>query len=166
MKQTFKVVELAEGIAGPLAGARLAELGASVIKVEPAEGDWLRRAAPAMPNSEDSATFFHLNRGKRSLALGASPQAAQTLLRVLLEKADVLITDRTDAELRALGLDDLTEHGFAANPRLVSVHITPLGRHGPIADYKGSELTAQAFAGYTRYLGTFGEPAQRLGADV
>lgn len=166
MKQIFKVVEFAEGIAGPLAGARLAELGASVIKIEPRDGDWLRRAAPAMPDSEDSAAFFHLNRGKRSLALGASPGGAQALIGALLEKADVLITDRTDAELRALGLDDLNQDVYAPNPRLVSVHITPFGRHGPIAHYKGSELTAQAFAGYTRYLGTHADPPLRLGADV
>ena len=107
MTPGLRVIELAEGVAGPLAGARLAELGATVIKVEPSQGDWLRAAAPAMPGSDDSAAFWHLNRGKRSLALGDQPGAAAPILQALLAQADVLITDRDDAQLRALGLDAL-----------------------------------------------------------
>ena len=167
MSQALQVIEFAQGIAGPMAGARLAELGAHVVKIESAEGDWLRGAAPAMPNdSSDSASFFHLNRGKRSLALGSSPESAHAVFEALLLKADVFITDRSDDELRALGLKDLCDDVYAPNPRLVRVHISPLGRHGPIRNYQGSELTSQAMAGYTRYLGTHGQPARRLGADV
>lgn len=162
MMQALRVVELAGGIAGPLAGLRLAELGAGVIKIEPAEGDWLRGASPAMPGSDMSAAFFHLNRGKRSLALGAKPAVAAPLLRGLLGNADVFITDRSDDDLRTLSLQDFG----AAFPRLVHVHVSALGRHGPMSAYRGSELTAQAMAGYTRYLGVQGEPARRLGADV
>lgn len=164
--QRLTVLEFAEGVAGPLAGARLAELGASVIKIEPEDGDWLRGVAPAMPDTEESAAFFHLNRGKRSLALGPNQGRAGPLVRALLENADVLITDRSDADLRTLGLEGLGEDVYAANPRLISVHITPMGRRGPLSHYKGSELTTQAMAGYTRYLGVHGEPARRLGADV
>lgn len=166
MSLGIKVVELADGIAGPLAGGRLAELGATVIKVEPPEGDWLRGAAPAMPDSEDSAAFYHLNRGKRSVALGDRPAQAAPLLLSLLVQSDVLITDRSDAQLREMGLEDLAGDDCPRFPRLIRVHITPFGRHGPIRHYQGSELTAQAMAGYTRYLGRHGEPACRLGADV
>lgn len=167
MNQALQVIEFAEGVAGPMAGARLAELGATVIKIEAASGDWLRGAAPAMPgDSEDSAAFFHLNRGKRSLALGNKPEAARAVLESLLRTADVLITDRSDIELQSLGLHALCEDVYAANVRLVRIHITPLGRNGPINHYQGSELTTQAMAGYTRYLGVHGLPARRLGADV
>ena len=171
MSKGLQIIEFAQGIAGPMAGARLVELGASVIKIEGADGDWLRGAAPAMPDNNgesggDSASFFHLNRGKRSLALGPNPASARALFDALLHKADVLITDRSDEELRALGLEDLCEDAYLPNPRLVRVHISPLGRHGPIRNYQGSELTSQAMAGYTRYLGTHGQPARRLGADV
>jgi crotonobetainyl-CoA:carnitine CoA-transferase CaiB-like acyl-CoA transferase len=162
----LRIVELAGGIAGALAGARLAELGATVIKVEPVEGDGLRGAAPTMPDSDVSAVFYHLNRGKRSLALGRQPQAAAPLLRALLKTADVLISDRTDDELLALGLTGLNEAVYPENPRLISARLTPLGRHGPMSGYRGSELTAQAMAGYTRYLGSRGEPARRVGADI
>lgn len=164
--QKLSVVEFAEGIAGPLAGGRLAELGAAVVKIEPVGGDWLRAAAPAMPGSSDSAAFFHLNRGKRSIALGDRPEHASGLLLALVANADVFITDRDDAQLEALGLGDLAGDTFTANSRLVRAHITPFGRRGPIKHYRGSELTAQAMAGYTRYLGVRGNPALRLGADV
>lgn len=162
MMQSLRIVELAGGVAGPLAGLRLAELGATVTKIEPAEGDWLRGASPAMPGSDIGAAFFHLNRGKRSLALGAQPAAAAPLLRSLLDGADVFITDRSDDDLRALGLQDFD----TAYPRLVHVHVSALGYRGPMAGHRGSELTAQAMAGYTRYLGVQGEPSRRLGADV
>jgi len=160
------VVELASGIAGPLACMRLAELGATVIKIEPAEGDWLRGAAPALPDSDMSAAFAHLNRGKRSLALGNAPQCAAPLLKQLLAGADVLVTDRSASELDRLGLAGIGNKDYADAPRLIRVLLTPLGRRGPLARYRGSELTAQAMAGYTRYLGVHGEPARRLGADV
>ena len=86
--------------------------------------------------------------------------------QALLAQADVLITDRDDAQLRALGLDALAGDDCPDWPRLIRIHITPWGRHGPIRHYQGSELTAQAMAGYTRYLGRHGEPSLRLGADV
>ena len=65
----IRIVEFADGVPGPLAALRLSDLGADVIKVESAEGDWLRNAAPALPGSEMSAAFFELNRGKRSVVL-------------------------------------------------------------------------------------------------
>jgi crotonobetainyl-CoA:carnitine CoA-transferase CaiB-like acyl-CoA transferase len=166
MIPSIKVVEFAEGVAGPLAGLRLAELGASVIKVEPAGGDWLRNAEPQMDSAGTSAAFFHLNCGKRSVALEGDAPANRDLLAGLLRDADVLVTDRSDEDLRELGLGGLDDEVYAANPKLVHVHITPLGRHGPMANNRGSELTAQAMAGYTRYLGAQGAPGRRLGADV
>jgi crotonobetainyl-CoA:carnitine CoA-transferase CaiB-like acyl-CoA transferase len=212
------VVELAGGVAGPLAACRLGDLGAAVIKIERAEGDWTRECPPLIGRRAEgasshepgttamSAVFFALNRGKRSLALGPSPAAAGPLLRRLLESADVFITDRSTAELAALGLgslaarsgvsdgaaDDQDGHrgvegddgtpaargaspsdGRAAspdapslNPRLIVASLSDLGERGPLAGRPGSELCAQAMAGYTRYLGSHGEPARRLGADV
>lgn len=166
MLSAINVVEFAEGVAGPNAGLHLSELGANVIKLEPADGDWLRNAAPALEGSTLSAAFFALNRGKRSVALGSHPQAARPLVEALLQRADILITDRTAEELSVLGIDGASDTPFPANPRLITASISPWGRYGPLANKKGSELTAQAMAGYTRYLGSYGEPPRRLGADV
>jgi len=158
------VIELAEGVAGPLAAVRLSDLGADVIKLELPAGDWLRGAAPVIPNTEIGAAFFELNRGKRSMMIDAGAGVA-TRLQALLKRADVFITDRTSEELAAMGID-LTADPYAVNPRLITVLISPWGEHGPLANRKGSEVAAQAMAGYTRYVGVHGEPACRLGADV
>ena len=92
----IRVVEFAEGVPGPLAALRLSDLGADVIKVETRDGDWLRHAAPALPDSHMSAAFFELNRGKRSVRLDE-----HLTLAALLKNADVFITDRTPEELAA-----------------------------------------------------------------
>ncbi|MGI9596323.1 MAG: CoA transferase, partial [Acidimicrobiales bacterium] len=72
----IKVVELAEGIAGPYAGKLLADYGAEVVKVEPAQGDRARRLGPfpdgidGSSDPEQSALFLHLNTNKRSVIDG------------------------------------------------------------------------------------------------
>ena len=166
MLKGIRVVEFAQGVPGPLAALRLGNLGADVIKIERAEGDWLRGADPLMPGTEMSAAFFELNRGKRAVVLGREPSANRALLQALLKNADVLITDCTHEEWNALGIGGLEKEPFALNPRLIIVGISAWGEHGPMRNRKGSELAAQAMAGYTRYLGTLGAPACRLGADV
>lgn len=162
----IKIVELAEGVAGPLAGLRLAELGARVIKVEPAGGDYMRGAYPTAPGSDDAAAFLDLNRGKQSVVLGKDAAAAAALLNKLLADADIVITDQTDEQLAALGIAAALAAAERGASKLIHISITPWGRRGPISGRKGSELTAQAMAGYTRYLGEHGQPARRLGADV
>lgn len=157
----IRIVEFADGVPGPLAALRLSDLGADVIKVESAEGDWLRNAAPALPGSEMSAAFFELNRGKRSVVLDE-----KLTLSALLKNADVFITDRTPEQLAALGATGIDAEPYAANPKLVRVGISFWGDRGPLRLNKGSELAAQAMAGYTRYLGSREAPACRLGADV
>ncbi len=163
----IRVVELAQGVAGALCGLRLGDLGASVIKVEIAAGDWMRNCPPFMPGSESetSAVFFALNRGKRCLALGENPEAATPLMRRLVQEADIFITDCTPVELSGAGLGSLEEL-CSLNPRLIVASLSAFGEKGPLAGHPGSELVAQAMAGSTSYLGAYHLPARRLGADV
>lgn len=166
MLQGIRVVEFAEGVAGPLAALRLGDLGADIVKVETAAGDWMRGAAPCMAQSDVSADFFALNRGKQALGLGTAPRLAAPLLLRLLAQADVFITDRGEDELRELGIGAVLEQPWAENPGLVVADVTMWGALGPWAGRPGSELAVQAMAGYTRYLGSPQEPPRRLGADV
>jgi formyl-CoA transferase len=166
MLSGIRVVELARGVAGPLAACRLGDLGAAVVKIEWGEGDWTRGCSPFIGDTATSAVFFALNRGKRSLALGPKPGAAAPALGRLLQSADVFITDHDAAGLAALGLAGIDAEAGSINPRLITASLSAFGAAGPLADRPGSELCAQAMAGYTRYLGTHDEPARRLGADV
>ena len=166
MLENLKVVEFAEGVAGPLAALRLGGLGANVTKIEEIDGDYMRQAHPIAPGAQDAAAFIELNRGKRSVNLADCPDEAARILTRLVETADVFITDRSDAQLVKLGVSNLVEKSERGESKLIVVSISAYGRCGPIAERKGSELTAQAMAGYTRYLGVHGEPSRRLGADV
>jgi crotonobetainyl-CoA:carnitine CoA-transferase CaiB-like acyl-CoA transferase len=164
--QSIRIVELAQGVAAPLATLRMHDLGAQVVKLEEGSGDWLRYAEPQIPGKNMSAAFFELNRGKLSVKLDDTPKKAGVQLRHLLLQADVFVTDKTDAQLGELGFDKPEENFLALNPRLIFLQITPWGDKGPWKNKAGSELTAQAMAGYTRYLSREGSPACRLGADV
>ncbi len=166
MLDGLKIIEIAEGVAGPLAALRLSELGADVVKVEPSSGDYMRGAFPIVEGEEDAAAFVELNRGKRSIALGKTAGAAGGVLKRLVEQADVLITDQSDEQLSSLGLQAAIAASERGESKLIVISISPWGRRGPMSSRKGSELTAQAMAGYTRYLGIHGQPARRLGADV
>ncbi len=152
----IRVLELATGVSGPYCGKLLAGLGASVLKVEPPEGDETRRDGPFpgdIPDTEQSGLFLHLNTGKRSMTLELRQQEDRALLERLLieDETDVLILDRPANELAALGLDPEVLH--ARYPRLVIVSITTFGLTGPYAEFKGHELIAFAASGYMMLTG-------------
>ncbi|MEX0786825.1 MAG: CoA transferase [Dehalococcoidia bacterium] len=143
----LRVIELAEGIAGPYCGKLFADLGADVVKVEPPEGDRSRRLGPFPndePDPEKSGLFLHLNTGKQSVTLDTTVASGQVVLKKLLENADVLIESDGQTAMAARGLShaDLK----AAFPNLVYVSVTPFGCSGPYQDYKGNSLTAMAMS--------------------
>jgi crotonobetainyl-CoA:carnitine CoA-transferase CaiB-like acyl-CoA transferase len=163
----MQVVELAEGIAGPLAGLRLVELGAAVTRVEWPGGDYLRGAQPQAADTSCSALFDDLNRGKASIRLTGAADADRATVAGLIAASDVVVFDGDDPRLAGLGLAWLgADTQPPLLPRLVRAGVSAFGRSGPLAGMPGSELVAQAMAGYTRYLGHHGGPARRLGADV
>jgi crotonobetainyl-CoA:carnitine CoA-transferase CaiB-like acyl-CoA transferase len=159
----LRVLELAEGLAGPTCGLYLADLGAEVIKIEPPAGDRARTWGPPMIG-DDAAVFVHHNRGKRSVVLDLAHADGRERLEALVATADVLILHVDPEEKRAIGID--WPALAAAHPRLVLCDITDLGPRGPFGGAAGSELVCQAMSGMTRYVGTAnGEPI-RLGFEI
>jgi crotonobetainyl-CoA:carnitine CoA-transferase CaiB-like acyl-CoA transferase len=145
----LRVIELAQGIAGPYCGKLFADLGADVIKIEPAAGDRSRRYGPFPnddPDPEKSGLYLHLNTGKKSITLDTSSKSGQVVLKKLLANVDVLIDDETSHQDDAM---------FAEFPNVVPVTVTPFGLTGPYAGYRGNSLTAMAMS--TIMYGT-GEP--------
>ncbi len=143
----LRIVELAQGIAGPYCGKLFASLGAEVIKVEPPEGDRARRLGPFpddLPHHERSGHFLHLNTGKKSVTLDVSVTSGQVVLRKLLEQADVLVESDGPAAMaeRGLAYNELKD----AFPKLVCVSITPFGCTGPYRDYRANSLVAMAMS--------------------
>jgi crotonobetainyl-CoA:carnitine CoA-transferase CaiB-like acyl-CoA transferase len=152
-----RVVEFAEGIAGPYVGKLLADYGADVVKVETPEGDRARRLGPFPEglegNLEQSATFLHLNTNKRSVI--AEP--GSELVRSLVAGADVVI--------QSSPVPDPTEMR-AANPDLVVLTVTPFGLTGPYAGYQGEEIVHFAAGGPMSATGSPDREPLKMGADV
>lgn len=149
-----RVIELAEGVAGPYCGKLLAGLGADVLKVEPPHGDCTRRAGPFpgdVFDPERSGLFLHLNTGKRSAVLPWARIGERPEFLSRVSEADVLLTSLRPKELEraSIDLDDLR----ARLPRLVIVSVTPFGLRGPYADYEGPELVVYALSGYMSLTG-------------
>ncbi|MEE2778857.1 MAG: CoA transferase [Acidobacteriota bacterium] len=165
----IRVVELAEGIAGPYCGKLFADLGADVIKVEAPTGDPSRAVGPfadGQPDPETSAAYLYNNTSKRSIRLDLAAEVA--LVRRLIESADVVIVGLGQGTLAGHGLDwsDLE----AGCPGLVYTSLTPYGRTGPRAHVPGGELTLTHAGGLGSTLPTRSENIDRapvkLGGDV
>ena len=157
----LKVVELARVLAGPWAGQVLADLGASVVKVESLAGDDTRQWGPPSIDNHDGtrdAAYFHsTNRGKRSIAVDLSRTEGQTIVRRLAAGADVLIENFKVGGLGKFGLDYDSLHRL--NPRLVYCSITGFGQDGPYASRPGYDFMIQGMGGIMDLTGDpSGEP--------
>jgi formyl-CoA transferase/CoA:oxalate CoA-transferase len=149
------VLDLSEGVSGPLCGKLLAGMGAEVIKVEsPATGDESRRAGPFPkddPHLETSGAYLYFNMGKKGITLDIETDTGASLLRKLVQDTDVLIESSRPGymESRELGYADLEP----LNPGLVYTSITPFGQTGPYRDYKGGDLVLQAVGALMHTIG-------------
>lgn len=130
-----EVVSIAVNLPGPVAAARLAALGAHVVKVEPPTGD------PLATYTRDA--YDELCVGQDVVALDLKSEQGQAQLHHLLEAADVLVSSHRRTALARLGLGWPDLH--AAHPRLV--HVAIVGQPGAGADVPGHDLTYQAVNG-------------------
>ena len=161
------VVDFSRVLAAPLATMILAELGATVIKIErPGGGDETRQWEPILPNSDgkESGYFFALNRAKQSLTLNLKSPKAQDIARKLAAKADVLVENFPPGTLAGsgLGYDELKK----INPRLVYVANTGFGQTGPYAERKGYDTIFQAMAGLMSLTGEPGGGPVKAGLPM
>ena len=150
----LRVIDLSLSIAGAYAGKLLADAGADVIKVEPPEGDLLRRwsATGAELGDEDGALFQFLHGSKRSIV----GNAEDTEVLELIAGSDLLIDSFEGGELDGLDLR-------ARFPRLVRLSITPYGRGGPYSGRPASDITIQAESGCIAARGLPEHPPVMIG---
>jgi crotonobetainyl-CoA:carnitine CoA-transferase CaiB-like acyl-CoA transferase len=160
----LKVIELAHIMSGPTAGMLLADMGADVIKVEKIPGgDDTRRFIPPEVNGEASA-FMMMNRNKRGIALDLKQDAARSVLRRLIDRADVVIENFRVGTLEKLNLGyDVLRLG---NPALIYCAISGYGRTGPDAQKGGFDLVAQGLSGLMRITGEPGGAPTKVGSPV
>ncbi|MCQ8186845.1 CaiB/BaiF CoA transferase family protein [Streptomyces rugosispiralis] len=157
----IKVVDLSKILAGPYATMSLADLGADVIKVEhPDGGDPTRGWGPPF-NGPDATYYLAANRGKRSVTLDLKSPQGQEAVHRLLATADVVVENfRPGSSLaHAFGYKELS----ARHPRLVLLHISAFGDHGPLRDEPGYDMIAQASAGLMSLTGEPDGPPVKAG---
>jgi len=145
----LRVVELAGYIAGSYTGRLLQDLGASVVKIEPPDGD---------PFRSNGYGFVAWNQGKRSLALNLREPAAKARLLGLVGEADILVTNYRPEALARMGVG--REDLFAINPGLIHCTVSAFGETGPLAHLPGFDPVVQAFAGIMKRQGGDGEPVK------
>ncbi len=138
----LRVVELGSGVSAAYAAKLFADLGAEVIKVEGTEGDETRRFGPfpgGRPDPEASGLFLYLNANKRGIALDPASSSGRTVLKALLDRADLLIHNLPPATLPAIDLEP--DSILRNHPQLIATSISPFGLSGPHRDYRSSDLT-------------------------
>ncbi|MGD9945480.1 MAG: CoA transferase [Burkholderiaceae bacterium] len=153
----LRVVEFAFGIPGPLAGMVLRQLGATVTRVVPPTGDWLRELG-------EGAVHTLLNAGKQTLVADLKTESGRLAIQPLLASADLVLVGHRAHKLQALGLSG--EQIRAVNPAAVHCHVGGWGSQGPHSTTGATELLVQAAVGVPRYLGQADDEPVRLGFDV
>jgi crotonobetainyl-CoA:carnitine CoA-transferase CaiB-like acyl-CoA transferase len=159
------VLDLSQGISGPLCARLLGDYGADVIKIEPPGGECGRGMPPFFqddPDPEKSLFFLLANLNKRGVTLDLTKPEGAAVFRRLARRADVIVESFAPGYLASLGLDHATLE--QDNPGLVMTSITPFGQTGPYSQYKGCEIVAYATSGIMAISGTSDrEPLQHGG---
>ena len=139
----LNVLDMSQGIAGPYVGVLLGQQGASVIKVEPPAGDWIRLTG----GGKDGMTALSIanNLGKRSISLDAARPDGRALVLELAQRADVFLENFRPGVMKKLGLD--YAELAAVNPRLIYVSISGFGDSGPEAHMPATDSVVQAKTG-------------------
>ena len=155
------VVSLEQAVAAPYCGLLLADAGARVIKVERPEGDFARGYDTAAGGQ--SAIFAWLNRGKESICLDLKDPAGLDVLRAVLARADVFVSNLAPGSVERMGL---TANVLRAdNPGLVTCSISGYGESGAAANKKAYDFLVQAESGICAVTGTEEYPA-RVGVSL
>lgn len=154
-----RVLDFGQYIAGPGAAMALAELGASVVKVEPLGGDQARHVGRY---GESMVRTY--NRGKRSIALNLKSEAGKKVALRLIARSDVLIQNLRPGAMEALGLGP--DAVRARHPRLIYLSISGFGRQGPSRERPGYDIAAQAESGLMWVTGEPDRPPQKVGVPI
>ncbi|MEM5365161.1 CaiB/BaiF CoA-transferase family protein [Paraburkholderia azotifigens] len=157
------IVELARVLACPFADMILAELGATVIKIEqPGTGDETRTFEPQV--GEESAYYFACNRSKLSVTANLKTDAGRQIVRDLVARADVLLENFPVGTLARYGLDAETLRKDHAE--LIYVSCTGFGQSGPYARRKGYDTVFQAMGGIMSLTGERGGGPVKPGLPI
>src|SRR3984885_46328 len=146
----FRILGLTAVISGPFCTQLLGDLGADVIKIEPPEGDSMRRNVGPQRRGL-TAAFLNFNRNKRSIVIDIKKEHGRDLVRRLAAKADALIENNRPGVADRLGV------GYAdirrINHKIVYCSISGFGPDGPNANAPAYDPLIQGYSGLTNLQG-------------
>lgn len=158
------VVDMTTSYAGPSASMYLADLGASVVKVErPGTGDDARSWGPPFAD-ETSVWFASANRNKKSVVINLRDPDGVEILHRLIGSADIFMENLNPSKLRSLQVDHETLS--AKFPHLIYCALSGFGLDGPDSELPGYDLIAQARSGIMSVTGPDGGDPQRVSAPL
>ncbi|MCM3359480.1 CaiB/BaiF CoA-transferase family protein [Psychrobacillus sp. MER TA 171] len=144
----LKILDFSTLLPGPFATMMLADMGADVIKIEaPNREDFLKHIEPK--DGEVSATFAHLNRSKRSLAIDLKLAESKDIIYRLIEEYNIVIEQFRPGVMDKLGIgyEKLKE----INPKIIFCSITGYGQTGPLRNRAGHDINYLSIAGVASY---------------
>lgn len=159
------VLDITRVVAGPYCAMLLADMGATVLKVEnPSDPDYARGFPPFAGTARKSAFFTQFNRNKQGITLDLKTDEGRALLRALVRKAHVLIENFRPGTMEKLGVgyDELARE----NPALVYTAISGFGRTGPNSSRPAYDNTGQAAGGLWSMNGYADRPPVRVGTII
>lgn len=161
------VLDVTRVVAGPFCSMMLADMGATVIKVEnPNDPDYTRTFPPMIEDGERQASAFYAqyNRNKLGLSLDLRSEDGKALFRKLVQKADILVENFRPGVMDKFGLGYETLR--TENQRLVYAAISGFGRTGPNSKRPGYDNSGQASGGLWSMNGYPDQPPVRVGTII
>ena len=157
------VLDLGRVLACPYAATILADMGATVIKIEnPKGGDDTRKMGPFV--NGNSVYYANFNRSKVGITLNLKEPEGKEIFKELVKKADVVLENYRPGTMEKLGLgyDVLKE----INPGIVYGSVSGFGHTGPLSKRAGYDIVGQAMGGLMSTSGWPGGPATRSGTPL
>ncbi|MDG2271222.1 MAG: CoA transferase [Halioglobus sp.] len=162
--QGIRVIDITSMITGPLCSQQLGDLGADVIKIEPTHGEVARWMAP--PQKADLSGFYtQMNRNKRSLAVDLKNPEGISIIKKLVESADILVENFRGGvpDRLGIGYEDLRH----VNDKLIFLSITGFGPTGPYSHKPAYDPLAQGLVGMMHIQGMpFGGKPQLIQSAI
>jgi crotonobetainyl-CoA:carnitine CoA-transferase CaiB-like acyl-CoA transferase len=157
------VLDLSHALAGPFASTMLGDYGATIIKIEPPEGEIARAWGPPFYQDE-TAYFVNLNRNKKSVTIDLKHPEGKALFFRLLDTADVVLENLRVGTVAKLGID--YERARVRQPGIIYCSISGFGQDGPYRDRAALDLVVQAESGMISITGEPGGRGVRCGVSI
>lgn len=159
------VVDFTRVYAGPFCTLMLADLGATIIKIErKGQGDDTRQFLPLPNRSGESGYFMYLNRNKKSIELDLKSPEALKIIYKLCERADMCVENFAPGVVGRLGIDYETIKQY--KPDIIYGSISGFGQTGPYKSKAAYDVVAQAMGGYMAISGVKGGMPLKLGNSI